>query len=84
MGYVTFTEFRNNLASHLNKVENDKTELVVTRQNHEPMVIVSLAEWESMKETLHVLGTPANVAHLVESISAANAGYLVERDLVEK
>ena len=84
MGYVTFTDLRNNLASHLDKVENDRTELVVTRQNHEPMVIIALAEWESMKETLHVLGTPANAAHLAESITAANAGHLLERNLVEK
>ena len=36
MAHVTFTDLRNNLASHLDKIEADRTELVVTRQNHDP------------------------------------------------
>ena len=41
MAHVTFTDLRNNLASHLDKIEADRTELVVTRQNHEPVVITA-------------------------------------------
>ena len=83
MAHVTFTDLRNNLASHLDKIEADKTELVVTRQNHDPVVIVTLAEWEGMKETLHLLSTPANARHLLESIAEADAGKLVERELIK-
>ena len=50
------------MASHFDKIEADRTELVVTRQNHEPMVIIALAEWEGMNETLHLLGSPANAS----------------------
>ena len=83
MAQVSFTDLRNNLATHLDKVEADRTELVVTRQNHDPVVIVSLSEWEGMKETLHLLSTPENARHLRESIAQANAGKLVERELIE-
>ena len=83
MAYVTFTDLRNNLASHLDKIEADRTELVVTRQNHDPVVIIALSEWEGMKETVHLLGTPANARHLLESIAEADAGRLVERDLID-
>jgi antitoxin YefM len=83
MAHVTFTDLRNNLASHLDKIEADRTELVVTRQNHDPVVIIPLAEWEGMKETLHLLSTPANARHLLESIAEADAGKLVERELIK-
>jgi antitoxin YefM len=83
MAHVTFTDLRNNLASHLDKIEADRTELVVTRQNHDSVVIIPLAEWEGMKETLHLLSTPANARHLLESIAEADAGKLVERELIK-
>jgi antitoxin YefM len=83
MRHVTFTDLRNNLASHLDRVEDDRDELIVVRQNHNPVVIVALSEWEGMKETLHLLSTPANAEHLLNSISDADAGKLTERELID-
>jgi antitoxin YefM len=83
MGYVTFTDFRNNLATHLDKLEEDRVELIVTRQNRTPSVIMLLSEWEGMKETLHLLSTKANAERLLAAIADANAGRAVERDLIE-
>jgi antitoxin YefM len=83
MPYVTFTDLRNNLASHLDRVEEDRAELIVTRQNHEPVVIVSLADWESMKETTYLLSSPVNAEHLLKSIADADAGKLTGHDLVD-
>jgi antitoxin YefM len=83
MRHVTFTDLRNNLATHLDKVEDDRDELIVVRQNHNPVVIVALSEWEGMKETLHLLSTPANAEHLLNSIADADAGKLTERELID-
>jgi antitoxin YefM len=83
MGYVTFTDFRNNLATHLDKIEEDRVELIITRQNRTPSVVMPLSEWEGMKETLHLLGTKANAERLLAAIADANAGRAVERDLIE-
>ena len=58
-------------------------ELVVTRQNHEPVVVMSLAELEGLRETLHLLSTPANVEHLRRSIGELDDGKGKERDLAE-
>ncbi len=41
----------------------------MTRQNHEAVVILPLAEFEGMRETLHLLSTPANADHLRRSIA---------------
>ncbi len=84
MGYVTLTELRANMAKHFDKLEQDRTELVVTRQNHEPVVIMPLAELEGLRETLHLLSTPANAERLRQSIAELDAGRGIERDLIEK
>ena len=83
MGYVTLTDLRANMAKHFDKVEQDRTELVVTRQNHEPVVIMPLAELEGLRETLHLLSSPANAERLRQSIAEANAGELEEHELIE-
>lgn len=83
MTYVTLTELRANMAKHFDKVEEDRTELIVTRQNHEPVVVLPLSEWEGMKETLYLLSNPANAERLLKSIEEANAGELIEHELIE-
>ncbi|WAX94721.1 type II toxin-antitoxin system prevent-host-death family antitoxin [Aminobacter sp. NyZ550] len=83
MTHVTLTELRANMAKYLDKVEADRTELVVTRQNHEPVVVMALSELEGLRETLHLLSSRANAEHLQRSIDELNAGSGVERDLIE-
>ena len=83
MGHVTFTDFRAQMARHLDQIEADRTELVITRQNHEPLVVLPLAELEGMRETLHLLSTPANAEHLLRSIAELDAGKGLERELID-
>jgi antitoxin YefM len=83
MGHVNFTEFRANLAAHMDKLEQDRDTLVVTRQGHEPMVVMPLRELEGMEETLHLLGNPANAARLLKAIEELNQGKSVERELID-
>lgn len=83
MMHIGLTELRKNLATHLDRVESDRAELVITRQNHEDMVILPLAELASLRETLHLLGTPANAMRLMEGIAQLKAGCGIERDLIE-
>ncbi|MET0367173.1 MAG: type II toxin-antitoxin system Phd/YefM family antitoxin, partial [Methylobacterium sp.] len=46
MAQVSYTEFRAHLATHLDQVERDRTELVITRQNRADMVVTPLSELE--------------------------------------
>lgn len=83
MAIVSFTELRQNLAKHLDKVEEDHDELIVTRKGREPVVVMSLADFESWKETLYLLSSPANAKRLRESIAQFDAGEGIERELVD-
>ncbi len=55
MDHVSYTELRQNLKKHMDGVCENRAPLVVTRQNGEPVVMLSLAEYESLEETLHLL-----------------------------
>lgn len=58
MKTMSATELRSNLAAALDSVENDAEELVITRAGHEPLVIVSLAAYASLRETDYLLRSP--------------------------
>jgi antitoxin YefM len=82
MGHVNFTEFRANMAKHLDKVEQDRDQLVITRQGHEPLVVMPLSDLVGLEETMHLLGSAANREMLLESIAELDAGRIVEVDPV--
>lgn len=83
MRHITFADFRSDLTAHLDKVVEDRAELVVKRRKREPLVVVPLSDWEGMKETLHLMSSPANAAHLLASIALADVGILTEHELIE-
>ena len=83
MRTVNFTELGSNLAAELDIVINDAEEIVVTRSGHEPVVIVSLAEYQSMKETDYLLQNPNNAAALRRSIAELERGDAEERLLID-
>ncbi|HEY3556369.1 MAG TPA: type II toxin-antitoxin system prevent-host-death family antitoxin [Kribbella sp.] len=80
---MSFTETRANLAAALDAVENDAEELVITRAGHQPVVVVTLAEYESLKETDYLLRSPANARRLRAAIEQDRAGEGTLRELAD-
>jgi antitoxin YefM len=83
MRTMSYTESRARYAEVLDAVVNDREEVVITRAGHEPAVIVSLDDYESLKETAYLLRSPANARRLLESIDQLEAGGGEERELIE-
>lgn len=52
MRLVTFSSLRNGLAAHLDKVQSDSEEMIVTRRGKNPVVVMLLSDWEGMKERI--------------------------------
>jgi len=78
------SDFRRNLAADMDAVVSDMEPLIVTRTGgKEPVVIVSLAEFESWKETLHLSSTQANVERLARGEADFEAGRGIEVDWPE-
>jgi antitoxin YefM len=80
MTVVTYTELRQRLAAVMDQVCDSAAPVIVTRQNARPVVMLSLEEYESMAETLHLLRNPRNAERLIRSIAAADAGELREAE----
>lgn len=83
MQKVSLSKLRERLAEHMDRVCADRAPLLVTRPGAETVVMLPLAEYESLEETLHLLRDPANAERLLRSIHEAEQGKLVEHDLIE-
>ena len=74
MKTMTYSESRARYAEVLNAVTDDREEIVITRAGHEPVVIVSLEDYESLKATAYLLRSPANARRLLASIEELENG----------
>ena len=83
MRTMTYSESRARYAETLNAVVDDREEVVITRAGHEPVVIVSLDDYESLKESAYLLRSPENARRLLASIGRLEGGEGIERDLAE-
>jgi len=84
MRIVSFTEARNGLKTVLDGVINDADTTVITRRDAEDAVVMSLDYYNSLMETVHLLRSPANAAHLSRSIVQYNAGKISSRELIDE
>lgn len=83
MKTMTYSESRARYAEVLTSVVEDREEVIVTRAGHEPVVIVSLDDYQSLKETAYLLRSPENARRLLAAIDRLETGAGTKRDLVE-
>ncbi|OAI21015.1 MULTISPECIES: type II toxin-antitoxin system Phd/YefM family antitoxin [Methylomonas] len=83
MDAINYTTLRNNLASVLDKVNDDHNPVLVTRQNGKPAVILSLDDYKSFEETAYLMASPVNAQRLNQAIAEVEAGKVVNHDLIE-
>lgn len=82
MRIVTYSYARNALKTVLDEVVQDADVTVISRRDAEgDAVVMSLAHYNSLMETLYLLQAPANAAHLAQSVKQLRAGKAKARDL---
>lgn len=79
---MSYSESRARYAEVLNAVVDDREEVVITRSGREPVVIVSLEDYQSLKETAHLLRSPENARRLLSSIDRLETGGGAEHELL--
>ena len=62
---TTYTQARANLAELCRRVVADRDEVIIRRRGAEDVALISAAELASLKETVHLLRSPANAARLL-------------------
>ena len=82
MDTVTYTEFRQKLATYLDRLESDRTPLIVTRQNAASVVVMSLDDFKAYEATSHLLSSRNNADRLNEAIDELRNGGGTEQQLI--
>ncbi len=80
---ANYTEFRTGLKKFLDDVENNNETLIIKRGTGKGTVLLSLDEYNSIIETMHLLSSKANADRLYESINQMKAGKIVRQKLIE-
>lgn len=83
MNAVTVANAKENLERLIEQVLADAEPAILCTEKGDKVVLVSLDEFNSWKETIYLLSNPANAAHLRQSISEARAGELEEKSLID-
>lgn len=77
MRIVNFSDARNSLKSIIDQVSDDADYTVITRRDASDAVVMSLDTFNSLMETVHLLKSPANAAHLARSIEQYRKGKII-------
>jgi antitoxin YefM len=81
MRVVNFSEARSGFKQVIDQVVADADFTVISRRDAPDAVLMSLDTFNSMMETLHLLKTPANAAHLARSMEQLRQGQTSEHPL---
>lgn len=80
---TNYTEFRTDLKKYLDEVEENNETLIIKRGTGKGTVMISLDEYNSIMETVHLLSSKANADRLYESIRQMKEGAVVNNELIE-
>lgn len=81
MNAITYTAARENLASTMDRVCNDHSPVIITRNRDQSVVMLSLEDFEALEETAYLLRSPANAKRLLESIHSLENGQGITRSI---
>lgn len=83
MKTMSYTESRAHYAEVLDSVTDNREEVIITRSGREPVVIVSLEDYESLRETAYLMRSPANARRLLDAMENLEADRGKPRELIE-
>lgn len=83
MNIVNFSDARNSLKDVIDRVVQDADVTVITRRDAPDAVVMSLDHYNSLVETVYLLSSPANAAHLGRSLSQLNSSQTQRRELLD-
>ena len=81
MQVVSLTEARNNLKSVFDSVYIDHEDVVIHRKGRDNIVMISMDEYNSMKETLNVLSSKHNRDRLLDAVQEIENSKFMTKDI---
>ena len=83
MDAISYTAARQNLAKTMDKVCLDHEPIIITRNNEQSVVMMSLSDYKALEETAYLLRSPKNARRLLESIAQLESGKGSEQELLD-
>ncbi len=83
MRIINFSDARSSLRAVIDQVVADADVTVISRRDAPDAVVMSFEHYSSLIETVHLLSSPANAAHLAKSIAQSKAGAAQPRELTD-
>lgn len=83
METVNYSDFRSNLKHWFDKVINDVSDVIIKRKGGKDLVLMSLDEYNSLKETTYLL-SGRNRDVLIRSIKELESGEGIEKELMDQ
>ena len=83
MESISYTSARSNLAKTMEQVCDDHAPVAITRKGEGAVVMISMADYQSLEETAYLLRSPKNTRRLIEAVAELENGKGHERKLME-
>lgn len=83
MNVTSISNFRKSAKVYFDQVIEDKDVLLITRNDGQTVVLMTLDQYNSQVETDYLNSSKANRKHLEKSIASLYAGKLEKHDLTE-
>jgi antitoxin YefM len=83
MRVISFSEARGSLKGVIDQVIADADYTIISRRDAPDAVVMSLDTFNGLMETVHLLKSPANAAHLARSLEQYRQGEVLNQDLVD-
>lgn len=78
---ITYIAARQKLAQLMAEVCANHCPVIITRQSGEPVVLMSLADYDSIQEIGYLLSSPANAERLRASVADAEQGKTTRKEV---
>ena len=83
MDAISYTAARANLAKTIDKVNEDHTPVIITRQKGKSAVLISLDDFNAYEETAFLMRNPNNAERLLKAVQAVDKGHYKTREISE-
>lgn len=84
MKRISLSKAKKDFEAVLDTVNYNDDPIIIGRQNNNDTVIMSLAHYNGLMETLYLLRSTVNSSHLAESIQQYSAGQVRVHSLKDK
>lgn len=80
---INYTNLRDNMKKHFDKITDDYETMIVTRKNNKNIVIMSEESYNTLMENIYIMRDKTNYNWLMESKQQLQNGNFSQKELIE-